>query len=239
MNNTLFGTLQLAVNSSFNLLFPALCPACNAPLASSKILMCLQCELDLPRTNHFEERDNIFFSNFKGDATIKSASALFLFARKSKVQRLIHQFKYQNKPELAKSLGILLGNEIKKCAHLQNIKALVPVPMHVNKLRQRGYNQSDIIAQGIAEVLNLPIETNLIQKTTETESQTHRSRTERKDNLSFTFESTPKKYLENAEVLLIDDVSTSGATLEAVVDSILLKNPTIIFHCATLAFAQI
>lgn len=236
MNNTLFGTLQLAVNSSFNLLFPVLCPACNAPLTSSKDLLCLQCEFDLPRTNHFEQRENIFFKNFEDGSTIKSATALFYFARKTKVQRLIHALKYNNKPELAISMGELLGKELKKCAHLKNLKTIIPVPMHANKLRLRGYNQAELIAQGIAKVLDIPIETQLIQKVTETESQTHRSRTERKNNLTTTFESVYKKYLENAEILLIDDVSTSGATLEAAGDSILLHNPTIILHCSTLAF---
>ncbi len=239
MNNTLFGTLQLVVNSSFNLLFPVLCPACDTPLTSPKDLMCLQCELDLPRTNHFELRENIFFKNFEDGSTIKSATALFYFARKTKMQRLIHAFKYKNKPDVAVSLGEILGNEIKKCAYLQNIKALVPVPMHPNKLRVRGYNQAELIAQGVSKVLDLPIETGLIRKITETESQTHLSRTERKINLSFTFESVHKKYLENTEIFLIDDVSTSGATLEAAGDSILLNNPKIILHCTTLAFTQI
>lgn len=239
MTNTLFGALQTVINSSFNLLFPVLCPTCNEPMTSPKNTLCLQCELDLPRTNHFTLHDNMFYHKFESVQTFKSASALFLFNRKSKVQHLIHQFKYHNKSELAVSMGELLGIEIKKCAHLQNVKAIIPVPTHPKKLRERGYNQAELIAKGMANILNLPIETKVVKKIIETTSQTHRSRDERKSVLINTFESAYQKHLENVEVIVVDDVSTTGATLEAVGDCILQNNPKIFMHCVALSYTAI
>ena len=239
MTNTLFGALQTAINSSFNLLFPVLCPACNEPMTSPKNSLCLQCELDLPRTNHFTLQNNIFFKEFELGQTFQSASALFYFNRKTKVQHLIHQFKYHNKPELAVSMGELLGIEIKKCAHLQNVKAIIPVPMHPKKLRERGYNQAELIAKGMANILNLTIETKVVKKIVETKSQTHRSRDERKSILINTFECTYQKHLENVEVIVVDDVSTTGATLEAVGDCILQNNPKVLLHCVALSYTAI
>ena len=239
MTNTLFGSLQNILSSPFNLLFPVLCPACNEPMTSPKNTLCLQCELDLPRTNHFELHDNMFFHKFGTVQTFHSASALFLFNRKTKVQHLIHQLKYYNKSELAVSMGELLGIEIKNCAHLQNIKAIIPVPMHPKKMRERGYNQAELIAKGIANILDLPIETKVVKKIVETSSQTHRSRDERKNILIDTFESTYQKHLENVEVLVVDDVSTTGATLEAVGDCILQNNPKVLLHCVALSYTSI
>ncbi len=239
MTTTLFGSLQNVLSSSFNLLFPVLCPACNEPLTSPKITLCLQCELDLPRTNHFALQNNIFFKQFELGQTFQSASGLFYFDRRTKVQHLIHQFKYHNKSELAISMGELLGIEIKNCAHLQNIKAIIPVPMHPKKLRERGYNQAELIAKGMANILNLPIETKVVKKVIETTSQTHRSRDERKSILIDTFESAYQKHLEDVEALVVDDVSTTGATLEAVGDCILQNNPKILLHCVTLAYTAI
>ncbi len=207
-------------------------------MTSNKEVMCFQCELDLPRTNHFAIRDNIFYENFENVTTFESASALFYFAHMTKVQRLIHQIKYHNRPELAISLGEILGNEIKKCAHLQNIAAIVPVPLHPKRLKARGYNQSERIAQGIANVLDVPIETQIIKKIVESSSQTHRSRAERKTSLLDTFESQLIKKFENTALLLVDDVSTSGATFEALGDCILRNNPTVKLHCVALAYTN-
>ena len=167
---------------------------------------------------------------------MKAVTACFFFSKEGKVQHLIHVLKYKGNGEAGVFLGQELGKSIKDAPLFQGIDCLIPVPLHPKREKERGYNQSMMIAQGVSEVTGVPVGANNLVRSVNTATQTHKSKEERWKNVKDIFEVRHPEQLEGKYVLLIDDVLTTGATLEACALK-LAAIPGIIISCATAACA--
>lgn len=220
-----------------SLLFPELCHACGENLVDGEDLICTNCIYNLPYTNFYLQPDNIVARQFWGKVKIDAAYALFYFAKGGKVQQLMHQFKYQNAPLIGNKLGNIAGAQLNKSTSFKHIDAIIPVPLHKSRLRKRGYNQSACFAEGLAEPLNTKVIINNLVRIKATETQTHKSRFERAVNMQEVFMVDNPDELAGKHVLLVDDVVTTGATLEACAAA-LLTVPGLRLSIATIAYAE-
>ena len=221
----------------FDLFFPEVCLACKNQLHSNESSICTFCRHDFPQTDFTNVSNNQLEKLFHGRSPIKEATALFYFQKKGKVQELIHQLKYRNHQEIGELLGFWLGEDIESSKRFKSIDYIVPVPIHPKKRRKRGYNQLTKFGEALAQTLskNL-IEDNLI-KVDSTETQTKKGRMERWLNVQNHFELVDPSFFENRHVLLIDDVITTGATLEACSNQFLqCKNATV--SIAVMAYTE-
>ncbi|MDR6193198.1 ComF family protein [Siphonobacter sp. SORGH_AS_0500] len=216
------------------LLFPRICLSCQQALAEGEYLLCTTCHYNLPRTQSCLTGHSTIEEKFAGKIKITSAHAYLKFQKGGKVQHLLHQLKYNNQPEVGEGLGRLFGSEIKTAGLTADL--LLPVPLHESRLRQRGYNQSDSIAKGISEVTGIPWRSDVLQKVKATTSQTNKSRMERFQNVANAFQVIEKNGIENQRIALIDDVITTGSTLETCAE-VLLEHGCKELHIWTLATA--
>jgi ComF family protein len=198
----------------FNLFFPEVCKACLLPLLDNEKMICTSCRHDLPVTNfHFTNNDFVKKTLY-GRAEIEYATSLFYFEKKGSVQHLIHQLKYKNQPEISRFLGNWLGKELVKCENYNFVDMIIPVPLHLKKLKKRGFNQVEGFGKALAFHLKKEYVDNVLIKTTNTASQVKKTRLERwqfKDEL---FTTKNLNLIENKHILLVDDIITTGATLE-------------------------
>ena len=201
--------------------FPNNCATCGSSLMHSEEVVCTSCFAKLPRTGFFGVKDNFVEQLFWGKVNIINAVALYYYRKDGLVQELVHLFKYKNRPDVAIFLGKLLGASLAKTPNFQDIEVILPVPLHISRERIRGYNQSLQIALGITEIFERPIDEHSLIRTKKTSTQTKKSRYDRAVNVDKMFEITKKSTLENKHILLIDDVITTGATLEACISAIL------------------
>lgn len=227
----------LEVARSLNgLLFPKVCAACENRLVQQENLVCLDCLATLPKTSFHSEPDNAIERVFIGRVPISSATSLYHFNKSSRVQRMIWYLKYHRWESLGVFLGNLLGEEIIDSPRFESVELLVPVPLHPKRKNERGFNQSAAFAQGIAEVINCPFSDDIVKRVQYSETQTRKSRTERWENVSGIFQIDDYADLEGKHVLLVDDVVTTGTTLEACAECI-LKVPGTSVSLATIATA--
>ena len=222
--------------SILNLFYPRVCAACGETLLKDEETVCLKCRYTLPFTGYENHADNPLAQVFYGRVRFHAVTACFFFAKSGKVQHLIHELKYKNNPEAGIFLGQELGKTIKDAPLFQGIDYLIPVPLHPRREKQRGYNQSLLIAQGINEVTGIPIGDKYLIRAIYTTTQTKKSAEERHKNVKDIFEVRFPEELEGKHVLLIDDVLTTGATLESCAHQ--LENiPRITISAATAACA--
>ncbi len=219
------------------LFFPEVCAGCGSPLVMNEDLICTSCLLHLPRTYYSREKDNPVSQVFWGKLDIYSATALYLFKKGSSVQHLLHQLKYKGNREIGIYLGALLGNELMESMLFNTVEAVVPVPLHPRKLRRRGYNQSEVIAAGICRSLGAVLDTRTLVRVHYSETQTRKSRYKRWENVKDIFDITPGTDLTGKHVLLVDDVLTTGSTMEACA-SALLSIPGLTLSVACIAFTS-
>lgn len=226
------------LDAIFKLFFPKLCVACHHKPPINKNLFCLSCQLDLPFTDQIEIQNNELELKILGRFPFKRGAALFRFKKDSKVQDIIHQIKYQNRPQIAESLGRKFGSQLLKTENFDLPDVIVPIPLHFSKFRQRGYNQSEEFARGISEVTAIPILNKTIKKIKHTDSQTEKSRGQRLANVADSFVLKQGKKIEGKHILLVDDVITTGATLEAAAQK-LLQASQVSLSLACIAMAEI
>lgn len=208
------------------LLFPRLCEGCRKPLVTSEEVICIGCETHLSYTHYHHIPDNETALRLSGRIHFQHATSLAYFINKGLLQHLIHGLKYNGKTQNGIYLGKELGTAIKN--NNWNIDAIIPVPLHKKKELSRGYNQSMVIGKGISEILEVPVLNNVLVRTRYTESQTDKTREERIQNVSDAFKVIKPQEILGRHILLIDDVLTTGATLEACATSLLsLQNVTI------------
>jgi ComF family protein len=219
------------------LVYPNLCRACGNHLSESEEVLCIICENELPKTGFHAFPDNAVFKRMYNRMPVENATSLFYFDKGNRVQRLMHQLKYSGKTEIGEYLGMMLGNDLKNTESYKSISLIVPVPLHEKKIRQRGYNQSEYFAYGIAKAMKTPVVTNIIKRTAHTETQTGKNRFERWDNVKEAFRLISPELITDNHILLVDDVITTGATLEAC-GQLLTEIRGVRLSIATIAFAH-
>lgn len=177
--------------------------------------ICTSCIYHLPRTNFHRDPENVLAKQFRGRVRIGQAIAFVHFQKGNRVQRIMHSLKYRGRSDVAMRMGQIYGQELLGSEQWMRPELILPVPLHPSRQRARGYNQSEEIAKGLSEVLNIPFETGVLIRTTNTLSQTKKSRFERYENLVNSFKLKDPGVLGGKHILLVDDVVTTGATLEA------------------------
>lgn len=217
-----------------NLLYPKLCTACESSLKTNEEILCTSCIHKLPIADHHLEKDNPVEKIFYGRIPVENATSLLLFEKKGMVQKLIHNLKYRGHKEIGPFLGAWLGSELKGLSKWQEITMVIPVPLHRKKLKIRGFNQVDGFGQEIAKALEVPYRDDILHKITATQTQTIKKRLARWGTIDETFVINQSSSLENAHVLLVDDLVTTGATLEACAHK-LLKIKNLRISIATMA----
>jgi len=219
------------------LLFPELCQACGESLVTGEELICTDCRYNLPFTNFHFKPDNMVAQQFWGKINLEAAYALCYFAKGGKMQHLMHQFKYKGMQKIGDLLGNIAGEQLATTPAFSTADLIIPVPLHKNRLRKRGYNQSVCFANGLSEKLNIPVDENNLVRVRATETQTHRSRFSRFENMQEVFALNNPETLINKHIILVDDVVTTGSTLEAC-GAELLKVEGLKLSIATIACAE-
>ena len=208
-----------------HLFFPVLCPGCGDSLPSKHLSLCLSCTQLLPHTGFASLPDNPAERLFYGRCRVDRAHAEFYFSKGRTVQRLIHRLKYKGDERAGIFLGRIIGSTLKESERFSGLDYLLPMPLFASRQKERGYNQSAIICKGIQEVLNIPIAENNLVRIRATETQTKKDRSKRWLNVADSFSLKDPSQLRGARLLLVDDVITTGATLEASCAALQKANP--------------
>jgi ComF family protein len=221
-----------------HLVYPRLCVACNYDLPTPHDCFCLKCRLKLQSSDMYRVAENEFTQRFWGRLPLQAGAAHYYFTRKSAIQKAMHALKYKNKPDIGLQLGRQFGKLLAASPFFQHIDVIVPVPLHPVKERLRGYNQSMMFAQGIADTMYLPVAPNALTRNKDTQTQTHKKRLDRFENMRSMFVVRQTQTLQGKHVLLVDDILTTGATLEMCGQAI-LQVPGTQLSMATIAIAMI
>lgn len=218
------------------LLFPRLCVVCGDKLIEQEQWICLHCLHHIPRTNYHQNPDNPVSRLFYGRVQIEFATSFFYFSKGSNYQTLLHNLKYKGMKELGEEVGKQFGIDLLQSPEFSSVDVICPVPLHPQKEKKRGYNQSWWIASGIAGQMQKELSDNNLKRVTATETQTRKNRFERWLNVEGIFELSDPEAFSGKHILLIDDVVTTGSTLEACASSIISKTNARV-SIATLATA--
>ncbi len=221
---------------ALHLFYPHLCSGCGSDLMDEKNILCLKCINDLPHTGFAVFPNNPIEKYFWGRLPLLAAHSEFYFSKESLIQHLIHQLKYKRNTSVGFFLGELMGKSMLNSNRFNNIDALIPLPLYADKERRRGFNQAAVIANGVSAIMNIPIITGNIIRQRPTETQTRKHRTERWENVAGSFAIKNPAALTGKHLLLVDDVVTTGATLEACGNMILRINE-VKLSVATIAHA--
>lgn len=224
------------INDLFNLFFPRICQACGEALAPVDEEICLSCLYLLPYTHFHLDTDNAMVQSFWGRVPVEGAAAFLYFHKGGKVQHMIHRFKYKKRHQIGTFLGRIYGYQLLKQTPYNTVDMIIPVPLFKKKQRKRGYNQSEIFAKGLSMALGVPVETNILFRTKESESQTRKTQSQRWENVKEIFSVIHAEQLEGKHILLVDDVMTTGATIEACATT-LLKDNNVRISVVTIAYA--
>ncbi len=232
----MIANLKNIFNSTIHLLYPHVCTGCGSDLLDEDNLLCLKCIHDLPHTNFANLANNPVEKYFWGRIPLQAAYSQFYFSKEFLIQHLIHQLKYKGDTKIGFYLGELMGKTILKADRFKNIDALIPLPLYAEKEHKRGYNQAAVICDGMSSVMNVPVYNMYVIRQHATETQTRKHRTERWENVKDSFKVVKEKELAGKHLLLVDDVVTTGATLEAC-GSVILQTVGTTLSIATLAYA--
>ena len=232
----LLSTLKNCIADFTALLYPDLCAACAHSLYKGEQLLCLQCLHQLPYTHFHQHQDNPVERMLWGRCTVGAATSLLFFKKSTRVQQIMHQIKYNGKQELGVKMGHLLGTALLDNERFKGIDSIVPVPLHPDKYQKRGYNQSECFAKGIAETMALDMLTTQLIRSKASETQTRKNRYQRYLNTEEVFQLQEPEQLYGKHVLLVDDVITTGATIEACVHA--LTEVDVKVSVASIAYAK-
>jgi ComF family protein len=202
----------------------------------NETFICTECFVLIPRTNYHLKPDNPVSQLFWGRCLIEKAAAFSFYTKDSRIRKLIHQLKYKGIKEIGSELGRIYGNSLKSSGFLEEIDLIIPVPLHPSKKRQRGFNQSDLISRGISETTGIPMDSDLLVRKTVSKTQTRKSRYDRWTNVQDIFRVTDQDRLKDLHILLVDDVITTGSTIEACTNEI-LKAENVKVSVVALAFS--
>jgi ComF family protein len=230
----MISTIQSYLNDFAHLIFPHCCEGCGSDILEAHHLLCSACILKLPETNFIFKPNNPIEKIFYGRLNLTSAGAAFYFTKDSLMQHLMHELKYKNNKDIAIYLGKLLGIQLLQSGRFDSVDVLVPLPLNPKREAKRGYNQAEMICRGISEVMNITIEKKAVQRSVFTQTQTNQNRISRWQNMDGVFTIDNIAALQNKHVLLVDDIVTTGATLEACGNRI-IKNCNAVLSIATVA----
>jgi len=203
-----------------NLFFPKACFSCTTYLRDNETYVCTACRHQLPVTNFHNTNDDTVAAVFYGRSKIENATALLRFEKKGITQKLIHQLKYNGREEIGVFLGQWLGEELATNANFKEVDLVIPVPLHKKKLRKRGYNQVEKFGREIADALKIDYVDNVLIKETNARSQVTQQRLARWNNTKALFKVNNKEKITKKHILLVDDIITTGATLEACIQEL-------------------
>ncbi|MBK9390405.1 MAG: ComF family protein [Bacteroidetes bacterium] len=219
-----------------SLLFPRICYGCGNHLLRNENIICTECYVVIPRTNYHTIRENPVEQIFWGRCKIESAAAFSYYNKGSRIRNLIHNLKYKGIKEIGFELGRIYGLSLKSSGFTESIDLIIPVPLHPAKKRSRGFNQSEIIAEGISAATGIQVNTRAVIRTVSSSTQTKRSRYERWVNVEGIFSIKDPDLIRGKHILLIDDVITTGATMESCINE-LLKTEGVKVSVAAIAYA--
>ena len=220
-----------------SLFFPRYCYACKNQLFRGEEVICLKCQYELPITNYHYDNQNPVMIKMYGKSNVAFASAYLNFVKSGRTQQLIHQLKYHNRPEIGNVLGKWYAKELSDIVSAHDINMVIPVPLHKNKKKKRGYNQSESFAEGLSESLNIEMNTKMLIRIKENTTQTNKSKIARWENVENIFKVTNVKTVIGANILLVDDVVTTGFTVASCANE-LLKNGAASVGVATIAMVD-
>lgn len=211
---------MIAIKNLFQLFYPKLCAVCEHQLIENEQTLCTVCRHDLPLTNITDYKNNALIDSFYGKVFVEKAFSLLFYRKESKTKTLIRELKYKSNENIGLFFGNWLGEMLKNNQEFKTVDCILPVPLHKKKLKQRGYNQLTKFGERLSYHLNIPYVANKLIRISSTKTQTLQSRFERFSNLETKFVVTNHSFFNNKHVLLIDDVITTGATLEACIREI-------------------
>jgi len=209
--------MKSALTDFLNLLFPNLCIVCGENLHKHEQQLCISCRHNIPKTNYHLIVNNPIEKRFWGKVPIQRGTAFFFFQKGSPYQKILHSLKYRGNQEVGELLGKYAAEELLDSADFSTFDVIIPVPLHPKKHKTRGYNQSECIGKGLSKILERPIDTTSLIRIRENTTQTKKSVFERYENTEGIFILQNQNNLTGKHVLLIDDVLTTGSTLEACV----------------------
>ncbi|TVR83353.1 MAG: ComF family protein [Saprospirales bacterium] len=204
------------ISNIVDLIFPNLCPACLSEQPLHNHFVCLNCLSDLPFTHHYQNTlENELAMAFWGRLPLSGAASILYFSKDGKAKQLLQRIKYEGRRDIGIETGKIMGHYLKQSSMIENIDLIIPVPLHPRKKAKRGFNQCDLLAQGLSETTGIPTDFNAIIRSRNNPSQTSLSRENRFHNSQSLFKVTNPEKVNGKSILLIDDVITTGATLES------------------------
>ena len=230
-------SIKHILGDAFLLFFPHNCLGCGSDLLSETSLLCLQCISRLPHTGYEKIENNPVENIFRGRVALKAATSQFYFSKGQIVQQLIHQLKYKGNKEAGEWFGSLMGRSLLQSSRFTNIDYIIPLPLYADKEFKRGFNQAEILSNGMSQAMGIPVLTKNVIRQRHTETQTKKHRAERWENVEGSFAVQKPATLFGKNILLVDDVITTGATLEACTQC-LLEVPAIQVSLASVAIAS-
>mgnify|MGYP001106412008 CR=1 FL=1 len=233
----MFTALKNTFHNISHLFFPHLCLGCGSDAISSNESICIECLYKLPETNFENIEDNAVSKSLSGRVPFVYASAIYYFTKQSILQSIIFQLKYKHQSNLGIELGELMGKKLSQSKLYEDVDVLIPLPLHPKKMRQRGYNQAQVLCEGIQTFWNKPIINNAVIRQHNTKTQTKKDRTHRWQNMESVFIMNNEALIINKHILLIDDVITTGASIEAFYQAV-QHIPNIKFSVCTLAYTS-
>lgn len=218
-----------------SLFYPTYCYACQGGLVKGEQFICSACMLEMPQTKYHLQPNNSFQERMSLRFPVKHSLALFHFSKKGRVQHVLHALKYKNHPEVGVYLGKLFGAQLLETEIPKSVDLIIPVPLHAARQRVRGYNQSAQFARGLSEKLNIPFSENVLVRITSTSSQTRKNKLSRWINVEEVFQLQAPEAIHKKHILLVDDVITTGATIEACAQTLLSADPTCLISLGCIA----
>jgi ComF family protein len=227
-----------AVRGIGHLFFPPVCLNCRTALNDHAALLCVPCGLEMPPTDHHHYPENAVTDRLAGRLPLVFGAAAYVFREGTACQRLIHALKYHHRRDIGVLLGERFGKRIREVDTLADLDGIVPVPIHDRRRHERGYNQAEAIAEGLGRALGRPVLARALRRTAFAGSQTKRGKLERLENVRASFAAGRGEYA-GKHLLLVDDVLTTGATLDFCGQVLIDTHPDVRLSIATLAIAEL
>lgn len=233
-----FSKIKNTLHSLLELIYPSLCVSCDQKLHHRDDLFCIECASHCPITDFHEQQYNLFTTHFTTLQPLVTGTAMYMYVKGGKVQHSLELLKFRDRPDIGLRYGERYGNILKQSSLYQNIDYIIPLPLHTKRQALRGYNQSELFAKGLSDAMDVKLLNNVIQRVKQTDQQVHKNRLDRLDNMKGVFEYNSSMILNGKSVLLVDDVLTTGATLQSCAEQIIEANPSVKLYMATIAIGK-